>query len=933
MDPDNAAASIQRTGAVRYSRLKTDAGVPTDRYSVQCWFLSTVPFHTNAVHTVFGRGNSSGEARDTVGVGGASELTQSGRVYFYEPASGRITSGRSTLDADTWYHVVFVRNGAEAKVYLNGHVEINTQAGPWPGGDGEQLTVGNRADYLLKRHTLGLTGLIDEVAVWDRPLEPSEVTELYKVAGPIPPPPAFVLFADASTSPVCFLAQAGQAKAVIAIGRDSGPFYRWVAGELQRYLRELTAAELPIITSDAVQPGQPLVVLGGPKANPLIASAQAKRLVDFAGLKQDGFIIQTVDLGGQPAIVAGGNDEASTMYAAYELLERLGVAFQLTGDIIPQQRRDLKLPAARVRMEPALRYRGLHMRHFVMPWMGLDEFRRMIDQMAKLKFNYLEFYWYVGAPHIEYSHRGEKRQIDPLYTKDSGYLTWHHTAGTHAAKDVTIGREHFRQDRVCAPEFQHVQNQEQAHQVAREWLRRAIDYAHQRKIQIWLGKGDCPSVPPNLAKHSPRATGSMFGAPFIPPGDSVGVEIWEAAISRMIETYPKADGYWIWLAEIGCPGTNDPETQKVLRQYEVNGKRPYSDSDLALVHYGRELIQRLKRRCPQAKVGLAVLFRSRLFRTLDGLVPEDVPFESMESQPYSRPRMEDFAGLGQRETFVVPRLDEDINELAMRFAAGLYEEDRVLSGSVGNGVAGVALQTGRLRGMEQNARYVADGAWNPRLTAGRFHEAYLRRIFGEAALGELCQAYEILQENERAMGWTGFSNFCNYAGPSPVGMPYLDPFEQATPPNAKSDPAKRREGYAAAIPRLGEALKHLTRARPTVLSGAQHELDYVIFKIQSYVLHLETLCAMLDGCIAYDRVVEAKLKEDKAGMQERLDRCRAAYLAARDLTCKTAKLMAAKVEDPDEKYILFRYNFGFVTPIEKACQAMEKWSVPRATRQ
>ena len=37
------------------------------------------------------------------------------------------------------------------------------------------------------------------------------------------------------------------------------------------------------------------------------------------------------------------------------------------------------------------------MRHFVMPWMGLEEFRRMIDQMAKLKFNYLEFYWYGRA--------------------------------------------------------------------------------------------------------------------------------------------------------------------------------------------------------------------------------------------------------------------------------------------------------------------------------------------------------------------------------------------------------------------------------------------------------------------------------------------------------------------------------------------------------
>ncbi|MGO8747932.1 MAG: hypothetical protein ACLQNE_18310 [Thermoguttaceae bacterium] len=532
--------------------------------------------------------------------------------------------------------------------------------------------------------------------------------------------------------------------------------------------------------------------------------------------------------------------------------------------------------------------------------------------------------------YIEYSHQGEKRQIDPLYTRDSGYLTWHHTAGSHTAEDVKIGRDLFKHQRVCAPEFQRVQNQEQAYQVARAWLTQAIDYAHQRKIQIWLGKGDCPSVPPNLAKHSPRATGSMFGAPFLPPGDSVGAEIWEAAISSMIETYPRADGYWIWLAEIACPGTNDPETQKVLRQYEVNGKRPYSDSDLALVHYGKDLIQRLKRRHPQAKVGLAVLFRSRLFRTLDGLAPKDVPFESMESQPYSRPRMEDFAGLGPRETLVVPRLDEDINELAMRFAVDLYEEDDVLRGSMANGVAGVALQTGRLRGMEQNARYVADGAWNPRLTADRFYDAYLRRVFGEAALEEMRKAYGILQENDRAMGWTALANFCNFAGPSPFGMPYLDPFKQAAPPGAMLNFSKRRDGYAAAVPRLREALEHLERARPKILPGGQRELDYVIFKTRSYILHLETLCAMLDGCIAYDSLIEAKLKGDKGEMQQRLDRCRKSYLAARDLARKTAELMAAKVEDPDEKYILFRYNFGFVTPIENACQTMAGWSVPVA---
>ncbi len=450
MDSQNTAPSVNRRGAVRYARVKTTAGVPTDRYSVQGWFRSTLPFAANAVHTLFGRGNGAGEARDTVGVGGSWNLSPLGKLYFYEPVTGKVIAGTTTLRPDRWYHVVMVRDGANVKVYLNGRMEIDTEAGAWPGGDGEQLTAGNRADYASMQYAYGLEGLVDEVGVWDRPLVVGEVNELYTLAGPIPLPPAFALFADAATPQPCFLAQAGKAQAVIVVGQKSDPFYRWVAGEVQRYLRELTGAELPIVTSDAIPAGQSILVVGGPQANPLSAAAEQNKLVDFAGLKPEGFIVQTLDLDGRPALVIGGNDEAATMYAAYELVERLGVAFQITGDIIPQRRPDLKLPAASVRMEPALKNRGLHMRHFVMPWMGLEDFRRMIDQMAKLKYNYLEFYWYVGEPWNEYSYKGEKRQIDALYTKDSGYLTWHETAGSHTAKDVKIGRELFQQERVCA---------------------------------------------------------------------------------------------------------------------------------------------------------------------------------------------------------------------------------------------------------------------------------------------------------------------------------------------------------------------------------------------------------------------------------------------------------------------------------------------------
>ena len=62
--------------------------------------------------------------------------------------------------------------------------------------------------------------------------------------------------------------------------------------------------------------------------------------------------MRTIDLDGRPAVVVGGNDEPGTMYAAYELLERLGIVFQLTDDIIPEQKTDLPLPALDVRREP-----------------------------------------------------------------------------------------------------------------------------------------------------------------------------------------------------------------------------------------------------------------------------------------------------------------------------------------------------------------------------------------------------------------------------------------------------------------------------------------------------------------------------------------------------------------------------------------------------
>jgi len=772
------------------------------------------------------------------------------------------------------------------------------------------------------------------------------------------------------------LAKGGQGQAAIVVGRNAGSFYRWVAGELQKYLHLLTGAELPVVSMSEAPLESTKILLGGPGSNEAVAEAQQKKLIEFTGLKKDGFLIQSLNLDGKPVVVVGGNDEAATMYAAYELLERLGVVFQLTNDIIPERKPDLTIPAMSVRMEPVLKYRGLHFRHFVMPWMGMDYFRKFLDQQAKMKSNYLEFYWYVGDPWTEYSYRGEKRLIGDIYTKESGYTTWRINTATFTASDIKIGREHFTEERVCASEFQDVQTPEEAHRTARQLLRQVIDYAHLRKIQIWLGMGDCPGVPPNLGAHTQHGQSHSWTGVVIPPGEPAGLGIWISAAESMIQTYPKADGFWIWLAE-GYFHSDDPQTGEVIRSYDqyrelipspeqikqLGYNRPTTqqqiESDIGLVHYGKTIAERVKTEHPSVQFGLAVLGRSYLFPLMDAVIPKDVAFSSMESSAvWNRPRssppwtgttfegkdhhpvpMRLFGIMGERERFLIPRLDDDATEFGMQFNVGLYCYDQVLEGSVANGVVGVAPQTGKLRGLEHNAKFIAEGGWNPSINANDFYSEYARKLFGGKGAEPMAKALLVFHEFEAYLGWRGLDNFRNYGPTQDIRM--LGGFKRQSNPfdgpnfdlwdvrkNEQSaslwiEKCKaRRDRYAGGIELLNKGRDQLKLAQGKVALGSTEELEYMLFKTNSYISHLEAVRSLLGGYIAYDRAFRSKLNGHEKEMLEEFGRGQVYFLQARDQARETAQqLTRCKFAmEPTEKYILFCYNVRFLVPIAEFCK-------------
>ena len=95
--------------------------------------------------------------------------------------------------------------------------------------------------------------------------------------------------------------------------------------------------------------------------------------------------------------------------------------------------------------------------------------------------------------------------------------------------------------------------------------------------------------------------------------------------------------------------------------------------------------------------------------------------------------MGDYGGMGERERTLITRSDCDSHMLGMQFNVNMYYKDRTFEGALENGVAWHTTQVNRARGMEQNDKFMAEGAWKPQLTPNGFYQDYVRRIFGEAA--------------------------------------------------------------------------------------------------------------------------------------------------------------------------------------------------------
>lgn len=171
-------------------------------------------------------------------------------------------------------------------------------------------------------------------------------------------------------------------KPAIVCQADAGSTHALAAAEVQRYIYQCTDTLLAI-------------------ARQLPAEGDAIRLRIDDRLKHQQYALKTFVEDDRKVLRITGGSEVAVLYGAYHFAEKLGVRFDLHGDVIPDDKTAFALPQLDENHEPLFELRGVN------PWgshaegmdlWNTDDYMQVFGQLAKLRMNFLGIHSYPENP-------------------------------------------------------------------------------------------------------------------------------------------------------------------------------------------------------------------------------------------------------------------------------------------------------------------------------------------------------------------------------------------------------------------------------------------------------------------------------------------------------------------------------------------------------
>ena len=721
----------------------------------------------------------------------------------------------------------------------------------------------------------------------------------------------------------------------IVTGPGAPVLERFAAEELQRYLRLLYRVTVPVV-EDRAGETTPAVLIGSPATNPAIASSGLAR--GWPSVSDQGIVLRGG--GGENAWAGGGGSPVATMWAVYDLVERLGVRYLLSGDVFPDDPGPLRLPELDVHVEPVFTERIWRLMndepHGPEMW-SLAECRRVIDQIAKMKMNGIYFLTYPSHPFVHYEFRGVAKSTGVL---DFGFR--------YPIDDDTIGRDLFGGvGEFTNPEFRHRSSYDEMVEAGQRYARAVFDHAKSRGMRIGFGFSltnttdefkarlsewtpDAPAAPDDDGGDYVRLGQLSMGAPpgaraFQDVDNPALTELAEVIVRAHLEKYPEIDFIEIGSAEFRAETVGhercwqrldekygiesvapleDLEEQVRAREYHGQGRAERElKADIEFLYFvdklfdEGKLLERLGR--PDVEVLLSSV-TEEMYPILGSVLPPNFGVGALidYNLSLSLPRLHRLSSLGDGfGKYVTLSVQDDMNSLLVSSEGARIE--RFLERMRDAGFKGWKSRYWSIGDLDHSVDYLARASWDAALAVDDAYGDYARAVFGDACLPEMQEALRLLEENGEFQGTTIFA----------VGFPYPSlmrrHFEMQRHFAGHTEPQagllQCRDTYRRLTALLETALpKCRDRTRP--------HIKYMIGRARTCALFLETAHTVERAGFASRAADQARGDRDPETLGAKLNETARLLERALDLSRQTVHAHVEIVRDESDLGLLAAMN-------------------------
>lgn len=648
----------------------------------------------------------------------------------------------------------------------------------------------------------------------------------------------------------------------IAVGTKASPVERRAARELEKYLR-LLYRFTPGMASDNSPLREPTILIGSPANNNLTAALA--RDLPWRTLSDDGYFLTTVK-SNPDVLIAGGRTGRATLYAVYDLVQRWGVRFSLSEDILPEKPESLRLVGFDEKIEPAYPIRALrpvnNLPEGSAAW-DLTDFERFIDQMAKLRYNTYVFVVMESGPWLDYEFRGLPRPAGDIF------YGWRYP--------ITIGKELFAGRReFYSPLLGRARNGDERKRLGIGLVHSILTYAKQldlmtglvfpllepptafkRKFNEWATL-PLPNPKNFPGAHFTETPVEEFGtnpkyAAWMNVKDPVVKDLTRTRVKTLIDTYPEADYYFFWVSEHRAGVVDYREIYRELdARHHFDFNLEEALQDLGDFAYGKDRYQN------QIKGDLSFLYMfDQVFRqdrllertarpeariAVSGVMPRLGPLVvKLLSDEWLYAAWPEYGthAVANRVHVLDPVLRANVpttveigiqDDNTMWFPQISVESlQRIIEHTAPLRLKGYVATLWQVRQADINAAYLAEASWRPFVTSEAFYRDYLTKLVGAPAASDFERVLRTLERADRE------------AKDYLYGFAFA--FEGAL---ANKLNGVNRAAIARLRPQFSKAAEDLRRARAKTAGPARAPIDFWLKRTQVAIGWLDLGVAAAD---------------------------------------------------------------------------------------